>query len=207
MPYIQSTVSTDAVEAIASQQVAEHHWFQLYVLKDRTVTEDLLQRAKKRDAAPLVISVDAVHFGNRERDQRHYRQPMKLSWQSYLHAATKPSWVWRVIRPQGIPGFGNLVPYLPENIKVALGARCILASRWRSIWIGQQWLGFGPCGRALFLSKGILCPADAQQAINAGFQGVILSNHGGRQLDGTVSPMTMLLRSASGVRTGCYGTD
>jgi (S)-mandelate dehydrogenase len=79
--YIQSTVSTAAIEEIAAENLPQH-WFQLYVLKDRTVTLGLLERAKAAGCTTLVVSVDAVHFGNREKDKRNYRRPMKLSPQS-----------------------------------------------------------------------------------------------------------------------------
>jgi (S)-mandelate dehydrogenase len=190
--YIQSTVSTDSIEEIAALGVSDHHWFQLYVLKERQVTVDLLRRAKKAGCKTLVISVDAVHFGNRERDKRHYRKAMHLSWQSYLHAATKPGWVWRVIRPQGIPEFGNLTPYLPEEYLSGVGGAAYFAEQmethldWSLLaWVRSLW--DGP-----ILIKGILSPADAKTAMASGFQGVVLSNHGGRQLDGSVSPLAML---------------
>lgn len=197
--YIQSTVSTAALEEIAADGQG-YHWFQLYVLKDRKVTVDLLQRARNAGCTTLVVSVDAVHFGNRERDKRHYRRPMKLSAASLLNVASKPGWVWRTLRPQGMPGFGNLKPYIPPQYQRGVGGAAYFAEQmetqldWESIrWLRSQWQG-------QLLIKGILTVADAQQAMTCGAEGMVLSNHGGRQLDGSVSPLQMLaeIRQALG---------
>ncbi|MFS2223363.1 alpha-hydroxy acid oxidase [Pantoea sp. B65] len=197
--YIQSTVSTAAMEEIAADG-SGNHWFQLYVLKDREVTSDLLKRARKAGCSTLVVSVDAVHFGNRERDKRHYRRPMKLSVPSLLNVATKPGWVWRTLKPQGMPGFGNLQPYLPPQYQRGVGGASYFAAQmdtrldWQTIsWLRSQWQG-------PLLIKGILTVADAQQAMASGAQGIVLSNHGGRQLDGSISPLLMLaeIRAALG---------
>lgn len=127
--YIQSTVSTAPIEEIADEHLPQH-WFQLYVLKDRTVTTGLLERAKAAGCTTLVVSVDAVHFGNREKDKRHYRRPMKLSLPSLFDIALHPAWVWRTIRPAGVPGFGNLTPYIPADKQRGPGAPATLLRRW-----------------------------------------------------------------------------
>lgn len=199
IPWIQSTVSTAAMEEIAAEGRG-NHWFQLYVLKDRQVTVDLLKRAQQAGCTTLVVSVDAVHFGNRERDKRHYRRPMKLSVASLLNVARKPGWVWRTLKPQGMPGFGNLKPYIPPQFQRGVGGATYFAEQmetqldWQTIsWLRDQWQG-------QLLIKGILTVADAQQAIASGADGIVLSNHGARQLDGSVSPMLMLatIRAALG---------
>lgn len=191
IPYIQSTVSTSSIEQIG-RHGNDNHWFQLYVLKDKHVTEDLLKRAKANGCKALVVSVDAVHFGNRERDKRNYARPMKLSLKSYFNIATKPNWVRRVILPQGIPGFGNLKPYLPEQYQKGVGGATYFAEQmeteldWDSLaWIRSIW--DGP-----LLLKGLIAPDDCRKAIEVGCDGVMLSNHGGRQLDGTISPILLL---------------
>ncbi|CAG9298138.1 alpha-hydroxy acid oxidase [Celerinatantimonas diazotrophica] len=191
IPYIQSTVSTSSIEQIGRHSHA-HHWFQLYVLKDKKVTEDLLKRARDSGCKVLVVSVDAVHFGNRERDKRNYVRPMKLSLKSYFNIATKPGWVCRTILPQGIPGFGNLKPYLPEQYQKGVGAATYFAEQmetaldWSTLaWLRSLWEG-------PLLLKGVVAPDDCRKAIEVGCDGVVLSNHGGRQLDGTISPILLL---------------
>ncbi|ADW73777.1 (S)-mandelate dehydrogenase [Rahnella aceris] len=189
--YIQSTVSTASLEEIAAQNLPQH-WFQLYVLKDRTVTTSLLERARAAGCTTLVVSVDAVHFGNREKDKRNYRRPMKLSVLSMIDVALHPGWVWRTLKPAGMPGFGNLKPYVPADKQRGAGGASYFSAQmdtrlnWETLrWIRSQWQG-------ALLIKGILAPEDAQLAFASGADGIVLSNHGGRQLDGSVSALEVL---------------
>ncbi|QPS88791.1 alpha-hydroxy-acid oxidizing protein [Serratia plymuthica] len=199
IPYIQSTVSTASLEEIAADGQGQH-WFQLYVLRDRQVTAGLLQRALAAGCNTLVLSVDAVHFGNRERDRRSYRRPMKLSLASLCDVALHPRWLWHTLRPAGMPGFGNLQPYLPAERQRGLSGAAYFAREmdaalnWQTLdWVRQCWPG-------KLLVKGILHPQDARQALDAGADGIVLSNHGGRQLDGSVAPISLLpaVRAACG---------
>jgi (S)-mandelate dehydrogenase len=189
--HIQSTVSTASIEDVAAASSGPR-WFQLYVLKDRDVTRDLLQRALRAGCEALVLSVDAVHFGNRERDKAHYRRPMKLSYTSLLDIACHPGWLCRTLVPHGMPGFGNLTRYLPPEYQKGMGAAAYFASQmdrtlsWETLaWIRELWPG------TLYV-KGITHVEDVIAAKQAGADGVVLSNHGGRQLDGCISPMLIL---------------
>lgn len=196
--HIQSTVSTASIEQLAAQGQGPR-WFQLYVLKDRDVTLNLIERAKKADCEALVVSVDAVHFGNRERDKRHYRRPMKLSLKAMANIACHPGWLRRTLIPHGMPGFGNLTPYLPPEYQKGMGAAAYFASQmdqtlnWQTLaWIRQQWHG------PLYI-KGVMTVEDTLLAQQLGADGVVLSNHGGRQLDGSISPMLMLAAARQAV--------
>ncbi|WP_312241762.1 alpha-hydroxy acid oxidase [Pantoea sp.] len=196
--HIQSTVSTSSIEQVAAASDGPR-WFQLYVLKDRDVTRDLIDRAGKAGCEALVVSVDAVHFGNRERDKRHYRQPMKLSFKAMLDIACHPGWLRRTLIPHGMPGFGNLTPYLPKQFQKGMGAAAYFASQmdqtlsWQTLaWIRELWQG------PLYI-KGVMTPEDALRAKQLGTDGVVLSNHGGRQLDGSASPMLMLAATRQAV--------
>lgn len=189
--YIQSTVSTAAMESVAEASPGDR-WFQLYVLKDRQVTRDLLERATRAGCSALVVSVDAVHFGNRERDKRHYRRPMKLSYRAMAEVAMKPRWFCSTLLPAGMPGFGNLLPYLPPEYQKGAGGAGYFASQmdttlnWEILkWIRSLWQG------DLYI-KGLMTPQDALLAKSIGATGIVISNHGGRQLDGTLSPLTVL---------------
>ncbi len=202
IPYLQSTVSTSSIEEIGQHKLT-NHWFQLYVLRDRAVTEDLLLRAKQQGCDTLVVSVDAVYFGNRERDKRNYSKPFHLSLKSYFNIAMHPWWVAKVILPQGVPGFGNLVPYIPKEYQKGVGAAAYFAEQmdptldWETLsWIRSLWDG-------KLLIKGVMNASDAKQAVEIGCDGIVLSNHGGRQLDGTVSPMDIIqsVREAIGKDT------
>ncbi|MFT4272540.1 MAG: alpha-hydroxy acid oxidase [Pantoea sp.] len=197
--YIQSTVSTASLEESAAVSQGPR-WFQLYVLKDRQVTASLIERAQTAGCSALVVSVDAVHFGNRERDKSHYRRPLKLSVKALADVASHPGWVWRTLRPAGMPGFGNLRPYLPAEYQRGLNAATYFAQQmdptlnWETLrWVRELWSG------PLYI-KGIMTEQDALIARQLGFDGIVLSNHGGRQLDGTFSPMQVLaaIRAAVG---------
>lgn len=174
-------------------------WFQLYVLKDHEITLSLLARAQQAGCEALVVSVDAVHFGNRERDKRHYHRPMKLSFKAMADIACHPGWVRRALIPHGMPGFGNLTPYLPPEYQKGMGAAAWFASQmdqtlnWQTLaWIRKQWHG-------LLYIKGLLTVEDVQLAQQPGAEGVVLSNHGGRQLDGSISPMLILAAARQAV--------
>lgn len=197
--YIQSTVSTASLEETATVSSGPR-WFQLYVLKDRAVTANLIERARHSGCSALVVSVDAVHFGNRERDKSHYRRPMKLSFRALADVARHPGWVWRTLRPAGMPGFGNLKPYLPSEFQRGMGAATYFAQQmdptltWQTLeWIRELWPG------PLYI-KGIMTTEDALAAQQLKAEGIVVSNHGGRQLDGTFSPMLVLpdIRKAVG---------
>lgn len=198
--YTQSTVSTASLEEAAIAASGGHHWFQLYVLKEKQVTLDLIERARKANCSALVVSVDAVHFGNREQDRRHYRRPMKLTLKALADVACHPGWIFRALVPDGMPGFGNLKPYLPPGLQKGLAGANYFAEQmdktitWQTIrWIREQWQG------PLYI-KGIMTAEDALMAKQCGAEGVVLSNHGGRQLEGTLSPMQVLagVRAAAG---------
>jgi len=196
---VQSTVSNDAIEDVAS--VAQgRHWFQLYMLRDRAITEDLLARAWAAGCRVLVLTSDAIHFGNREWDQRSFRRPMKLHWRTFLDCALHPRWAANVMLPHGVPSFGNLKRYLPPGKHSAMGGAIYFAQQmdteisWDTFaWLRERWQG------ALVL-KGVITPADALRAREAGANGIVLTNHGGRQLDGCISPLLMLpeVRAALG---------
>jgi len=196
--HIQSTVSTSSMERLAVVSAAPR-WFQLYVLKDQEITLSLLSRAQQAGCKALVVSVDAVHFGNRERDKRHYRRPMKLSLQAMADIACHPGWMWRTLIPHGMPGFGNLTAYLPPEYQRGMGAAGWFAGQmdqtlnWQTLaWIRKQWHG------PLYI-KGLMTVEDVQRAQQLGAEGVVLSNHGGRQLDGSISPMLMLAAARQAV--------
>lgn len=164
--HIQSTVSTASMEQLAAVS-AGPRWFQLYVLKDHEITLSLLARAQQAGCEALVVSVDAVHFGNRERAKRNYRRPMKLSLKAMADIACHPGRVRRALIPHGMPGFGNLTPYLPPEYQKGMGAAAWFASQmdqtlnWQTLaWIRKQWHG------PLYI-KGLMTVEDVQLAQKA----------------------------------------
>lgn len=200
IPFTLSTMSSASIEEIAHEAPGARFWFQLYMLDDRDITRDLLKRAEVAGCEALVFTTDCVHFGNRESERRFFRAPMKLSLRSMLDTACHPRWVVDVIgRGRGVPGFGNLVGCFSADDRAKGRGAAFIASRldpgidWDDLrFIREHW-------RGKLVVKGILHARDAQKAAELGADAIVLTNHGGRQLDGTISPMEAL----EGVRAAC----
>lgn len=190
VPFIQSTVSNARLEAVAEIE-GLRHWMQFYVFRSRAFMETLMSRAQAAGCEVLVVTTDASVFGNREWDRHNYRAGTDPTLRSKLEAATHPGWLLDVAR-RGIPSFGNLLDALPPDQRGLASAAAWSRNEvdanlnWDTIaWLRSIW-------RGPLMLKGILSPDDALRARDAGADGIVLSNHGGRQLDGAVSPMTVL---------------
>ncbi|HAG75968.1 MAG TPA: alpha-hydroxy-acid oxidizing enzyme [Thauera sp.] len=189
IPFCQSMVSTVALEDIVATGV--RHWMQIYPFKDRDNVAAVVKRAELAGSEAIVLTTDASVFGNREWDRRNYRAPMKLNLCNLIDVAWHPRWVWDVLVPRGMPRFRNL-GNLPAGMDSARNAATWLAAQMDTslTWDDVRWL------RALWprklLVKGVLMPEDALHARDAGADGVVVSNHGGRQLDTVPAPIEML---------------
>ena len=190
IPYTLSTVSTTRLEEVASR-AGGRLWMQLYVVKDRTVGRDIMQRAAAAGYEALVFTTDANVFGNREWDQRGYRVPGRPTLYASLDTLRHPLWMWRVLLRHGMPRFRNLEGSLPAGL-TPMGASTVIPRLfdaticWEDIgWIREHW-------RGKLLIKGVLTVADAQRAAALGLDGIVVSNHGGRQLDYCVAPIDVL---------------
>ena len=193
IPFTLSTMSSASIEAVAREAAGVNLWFQLYMLKDRSITLDLLRRARDVGCKTLVFTTDCVHFGNRESERRHFRAPMKLTLSAMFDTALHPAWFIDVIgRSRGVPGLGNLAPYFSsEDRESGRGANFVAAKLDLSLnWDDLQFLRDNWEGKLVV--KGILHARDARQAADIGADAIVLTNHGGRQLDGSISPMEAL---------------
>ena len=199
VPYVISTVSLCPLWEIVKQSGCDV-WFQLYVLKDRGFMRHVLEQAQSLGITRLVFTVDMPVPGTRYRD-RH--SGMSGAWgplRRIVQAACKPSWAWDV----GVRGrphdLGNISRYLGKATKLEdyvgwLGANFDPAISWKDLeWIREFWKG-------PLIIKGILDPADARDAVRFGADGIVVSNHGGRQLDGALSTAQALPRIADAVGT------
>lgn len=191
IPFCLSTVSNATLEDV-STQAGGRLWMQLYMMNDRNIARDIISRAEKAGYEALVFTTDANVFGRREWDLRNYRQPGKLSLRNIIDIARHPRWVSDVMIPHGIPLFENVLDYLPPEMRTVKGGVVSLPGMlapdisWDDLrWIRDMW------PRKLIL-KGVLNVADAQQAASLGCDGIILTNHGGRQLDSCVAPLEVL---------------
>ena len=197
IPFCLSTLSTSRLEEVAIE-AGGRLWMQLYFMKDRAIGEDIMRRAAAAGYEGLVFTTDANVFGSREWDQRSYRSPGHPTLRTALDSLRHPGWLRDLIR-NGIPRFRNLEGFLTPSTTSAVGGSTIVPRMfapgvsWDDIsWIRERW------PRKLLL-KGILNVADAVRAADLGCEGIVISNHGGRQLDSCVTPLDMLPQIAAAV--------
>ena len=198
IPFIQSTVSVCSLKEVASQ-CPKPIWFQLYVLKDRGFMRDVLQRAKALGAATLVFTVDMPVPGSRYRDPHSGMSGPNAELRRIWQAMTHPAWAWDV----GLNGtphdLGNISAYRGSTTGLKdyigwLGANFDPGISWQDLqWIRDEWQG-------PMVIKGILDAGDAKDAQAFGADGIVVSNHGGRQLDGALSSARALPRIAEAVK-------
>lgn len=212
VPFTLSTVSVCPLEEVQAQ-CPRPIWFQLYVLKDRGFMRNVLERAKAAGIKTLVFTVDMPLPGSRYRDAHSGMSGPYAGLRRMIQAMTHPAWAWDV----GLRGkphdLGNVSAYMDKPMALGdyigwLGNNFDPGIGWKDLeWIRAFW--DGP-----MVVKGILEPEDARDAVRFGADGLVVSNHGGRQLDGTLSSVAALPRIAdavqgdlriladSGVRTG-----
>ena len=191
IPYTLSTLSTTRLEDVAAQ-AGGRLWMQLYVMKNRAIAEDIMARAAASGYEALVFTSDANVFGSREWDKRNYASPGKPRVRALLDAMRHPRWLAEVLLRKGIPQFRNIEAFLPAGAASAVGGSTIVPQMfeptiaWKDLdWIRRHWAG-------KLLVKGVLSVDDARRATDAGCDGIVLSNHGGRQLDYCAAPIEVL---------------
>ena len=191
VPFTLSTMSICSIEDVA--EGTDHHpfWFQLYVMKDRDFIERLIDRAKRANCSALVLTLDLQILGQRHKDIKNgLSAPPKLTIKNMIDIATKPRWALGML---GTPRrqFGNIVGHVKgvsdmSKLSEWTASQFDPALNWKDVeWIKKRW------GGKLIL-KGIQDVEDARQALNSGADALIVSNHGGRQLDGAQSSIESL---------------
>ncbi|MGH8852748.1 MAG: FMN-dependent L-lactate dehydrogenase LldD [Telluria sp.] len=198
IPFIQSTVSVCPLAEVAAQ-ASQPIWFQLYVLKDRGFMRDVMRRAWELGSTTLVFTVDMPVPGNRYRDAHSGMSGANGPLRRVLQAMTHPRWaldVGLLGRPHDL---GNISAFLGNATGLAdyigwLGANFDPGIAWQDLeWIRDEWKG-------KLVIKGILDPDDARDAVSFGADGIVVSNHGGRQLDGALSSARVLPSIADAVK-------
>lgn len=191
LPFVLSTASNSRLEAVRRSAPDAALWMQLYVMQDRAIAEQIVRRARRESYQALVLTVDVPVGGNRERDLRNgFKVPLRPTAAMLLDLLRHPRWLMRLAR-NGAPNFPNLAenedsPASAEVQASLLGRSIDRRLVWDSIeWLRHHW--DGP-----LLVKGLLHPEDARQAARRGADGVIVSNHGGRQFDAAPSAISML---------------
>lgn len=182
--YIASTMGSYAIEEIRAACDGPL-WFQLYVFRDRGLVADLLGRARQARCEALVLTVDTPRLGSRERDRRNgFTIPPRVTARALVEGARRPVWSRAFLR-EGRLGPGNLADGGAAGV-AQFATEVDPTLSWRDLaWVREQW--DGP-----LVVKGVLHPDDARRAVELGAQAVVVSNHGGRQLDGAASTISAL---------------
>ena len=198
VPFTLSTVSVCPIEEVAPA-IDRPMWFQLYVLRDRGFMKNALERARTAGVKTLVFTVDMPTPGARYRDAHSGMSGPNAEMRRMIQAMTHPAWAWDV----GVRGrphdLGNVSRYLGKATGLAdyigwLGANFDPSISWKDLqWIRDAW--DGP-----MIIKGVLDPQDARDAVAFGADGIVVSNHGGRQLDGVLSSARALPAIADAVQ-------
>jgi L-lactate dehydrogenase (cytochrome) len=198
IPFTLSTMSICPIEAVAEATGRHPFWFQLYVLRDRSFVEGLIERAANANCSALVVTMDLQVFGQRHKDKKNgLSTPPRPTLRNLVNLASKPRWCWNMLgtrhrhfgnivgHAKGVDNIGSLVEWTREQFDPRLS--------WQDIeWIRKRWNG-------KLIVKGIQDPEDARLAVESGADAIVVSNHGGRQLDGASSSISTLPRIVEAV--------
>ena len=197
IPFILSTMSICSIEQVA-EATGRPFWFQLYVIRDRGFSRDILARAVAARCDVLVLTVDLQVHGQRHRDIKNgMTVPPEIRLRNVLDIASKPAWAFSILRSKS-KNFGNLAGHVKGMEDVTslaewTNSQFDPALNWKDVeWIKKHWPG-------KLIIKGILDIEDAKTAVRLGADAVVVSNHGGRQLDGAPSSISALPAIAQAV--------
>lgn len=190
VPFTLSTMSICSMEDLA-QHTSKPFWFQLYVMRDRAFAENLIDRAKSAKCSALMLTLDLQIIGQRHKDLRNgMSAPPRLTVPNILNMASKPRWCYHMLRTPRRT-FGNIVGHAKGVTDLSsLGAWTAEQFDPRLSWDDVEWVKKRWGGKLII--KGILDPEDARLAAQSGADALVVSNHGGRQLDGAVSSIHAL---------------
>lgn len=193
VPFVQSTMSNDTIEAVAAVP-GLRHWFQLYVFGEERIWQTLVDRAAAAGCEALVLTSNSQIFGNREWDARTRASESLPSIATILNAALHPVWLAQTLR-SGLPAFVNVIDFVPRDRRgffdsafwireqMPTSLSWDMVAKLRARWPGKLVL------------KGLLHPDDVRIALASGVDGVVLSSHGGRQMDWAIAPLDVLPRA------------
>ncbi|QIB35083.1 alpha-hydroxy acid oxidase [Ancylobacter pratisalsi] len=200
IPFTLSTMSICSIEDVAGA-VSKPFWFQLYVMKDRKFSESLIERAKAAKCSALVLTLDLQIQGQRHMDIKNgLSVPPKLTVANAIDIATKPAWALSVLMGKR-HSFGNLAERVPGADSLTTLSQWIAGQfdpslSWKDVeWVRSIWPG-------KLILKGVLDVEDAKIAAETGADAIVVSNHGGRQLDGAVSSISALPRIVDAIGGG-----
>ena len=206
VPFIMSGASTDTIENLA-RVAPEHGWYQMYAAKDKSISMDMIRRTKDAGLSTLVVTVDVPVHSNRERNKRNgFKRPMRMPMKTMMESITHPAWIAehlpvRMKYGTSTPLLSNWARYAgpgadndPERVATFQNTQTAPPLDWDDI------ARFREAWPRKMVLKGVMHPADAERAARMGVDGLMVSNHGGRQLDRAPSPVEVLpaIRDAVG---------
>ena len=202
VPFTLSTVSICSIEAVRAA-VEQPFWFQLYVMRDRDFAASLIERAKAAQCSALMLTADLQIQGQRHRDIKNgLTVPPKLTLGNCLDVMARPRWALGMLGTRH-RNFGNLAGFIPGGGKGLTTLSQWIASQfdptlsWKDVaWVRSLWPG-------KLIVKGILDPDDARAAAEAGADAVVVSNHGGRQLDSAPAAICVLPQVVAAIGERC----
>ncbi|MGY4627120.1 alpha-hydroxy acid oxidase [Bradyrhizobium sp. USDA 4486] len=190
VPFIMSGFSSGSIEDLG-KKAPDHGWYQLYSTKDASISEDIIKRVCDAGLQTMVFTVDVPEASNRERSIRNgWGTSVRLPWKTRLEALRHPAWMMQWLQ-HGTPYLGNWTRYAGPNASAEQVAE----------FAGRQFCGpitwkqvehYRELWKGNFVLKGIMHPDDALRAYSLGVEGIIVSNHGARQLDNAPSPLEVL---------------
>jgi (S)-mandelate dehydrogenase len=191
IPFAQSTMSNEPMARVA-RVAGLRYWWQLYVFGREEIRDTLIDRAWQAGCEALIVTDDAQLYGNREWARRNNTDPKNLTWSARFDTACHPRWLLSGLLTQGMPRFANVIEFVPKDRRHFFDSAFWIRSKmdralsWDAVArIRDRW-------RGKLILKGILDAEDVEKAVQVGADAVALSNHGGRQLDWTVSPLDLL---------------
>ena len=201
VPFCLSTMSICSIEDVRAA-TGQPFWFQQYLMRDRGFNQELIDRAIAAQCSALMLTLDLQVLGQRRRDSRNgLTIPPRLTLRSALDMATKPAWAMGVLFGKRRT-FGNLAGRIGGTSKIRTLAEWTntqfdATANWRDVeWVRSRWPG-------KLILKGILDPEDARLGLAAGADAIVVSNHGGRQLDGAPSTISVLPGIAAAIDGRC----
>jgi len=190
IPFCLSTMSICSIEQVRAA-CDTPFWFQVYVMRDRGFTRELIQRARAAQCSALMLTADLTVQGQRHREIKNgLSVPPKVTLRNLFDIASKPRWAWNVLKAPS-RSFGNLEGRIGGADSLTTLAQWIASQfdptlNWDDLaWIREEWPG-------KLIVKGILDPDDARLAVQHGVDAIVVSNHGGRQLDGAPGAIDVL---------------
>jgi (S)-mandelate dehydrogenase len=191
VPFVLSTASTSLLEDVRGASDGDL-WLQLYVQRDRRIAENMMARARAADFSALMLTVDTMVHGKRDHDLRNgFRMPVPWTPRLAADLLSHPRWCLRMLRQGGSPQLVNLArssglaPNLQQQA-AAMSRQMDMSLTWGDLaWVRRHWAG-------PVIVKGILTADDARTALQHGADGIVVSNHGGRQLEGAPSALERL---------------